>query len=185
MTAHADSTTSPRSSHDDSPSISLAELLHWERAEIDKWDEYFRKRPEALDFPFAPEDGPGARMSTVRGVVHHIVAVERRYADRLAGAEVTPYDGVPAEPHERLFDAARDANRRMSNWVATASHEDVTRMLEFQTISAGVLRGSARKVAAHAVLHGVRTWAQVATVLRLRGAPSGWQHDLIMSDALE
>jgi uncharacterized damage-inducible protein DinB len=164
--------------------IHLTELLHWERAELDAWERFFRQHPEALDFPFAPEDGADARMSTVRGVVHHIVAVERRYADRLAGAEVTAYDAIPQQPADALFAAARDANRRVAEWVASATEADLARVLEFGTISAGVHRGTARKIAAHAILHGVRTWAQVATVVRLRGVPSGWQHDLLLSDAL-
>ena len=177
--------SSARTVRTNGPTIHLADLLQWERAELDAWERFFHRHPDALEFPFAPEDGAGARMSTVRGVVHHIVAVERRYADRLAGAEVTQYDAIPREPTEALFAAAREANARIADWVASATDADLARMLEFQTISAGVHRGTARKIAAHAILHGVRTWAQVATVVRLRGVASGWGHDLLMSDALE
>ena len=61
----------------------------------------------------------------------------------------------------------------------------VARTLEFDTLSAGRLTGSARKIVAHALVHGVRHWAQLATILRQQGRPTtGWQHDLLLSDAM-
>lgn len=166
-------------------SLTFAELLQWERAELDAWAQFFDAHPHALDLPFAPGPGDDPRMATVRGVVHHVVAVERRYADRLAGAPVTPYDAIPAAPTTALFDAARDANARLARWVADATGAELERRLEFQTISAGTLRASARKIVAHALLHGVRTWAQVATVVRLGGAPGPGRHDFLLSDAMD
>ena len=165
--------------------LSLDELLRWERAELDGWARFFDAHPHALGLPFAPGPGGDPRMATVLGAVHHVVAVERRYADRLEGSPVTAYEAIPAAPAAALFDAGREANARLARWLAGASEADLRRPIEFQTISAGTLRASARKIAAHALLHGVRTWAQIATVVRLGGTPTGGRHDFLFSDATD
>jgi len=173
----------PETMRSTAPALSLGELVTYERQELARWAEYFAANPEALDLPFAP--GAGSRMPTVRAVVHHIAGVERRYADRLEGELPTPFEAIAQEPAEALFAAARDANARLGGWLARATEEELARVLEFETISAGTFRASARKIAAHALLHGVRTWAQVATVLRLNGVPTDGRHDLLFSEALE
>jgi len=173
----------PETTRHPAPALLLAELVEYEREELSRWAQYFAANPDALDLAFAP--GDGSRMPTVRAVVHHIAGVERRYADRLQGQPPTPFEAIAQEPAEALFAAARDANQRLGSWLARATEEDLARVLEFETISAGTFRASARKIAAHALLHGIRTWAQVATVLRLNGVPSDGRHDLLFSDALE
>jgi uncharacterized damage-inducible protein DinB len=57
-------------------------------------------------------------------------------------------------------------------------------MLEFQTLTAGTQKASARKVILHAMLHGLRHWAQLATIVREHGHATDWFHDILMSDAL-
>ncbi len=163
--------------------LTFAELLAYERETLSRWADYVAAHPEALALPF-DAGGGDARMATVRGVIHHIAAVERRYADRLAGDPVTPYDAVPSAPADALLAAARDAHDRLARWVAGASEADLARTIEFRTISAGAFRASARKIVAHALLHGVRHWAQLASHLRAAGRPAGWGHDLLLSDAL-
>lgn len=169
----------PSAAASDPAALSFVELLAYEREELDRWAAFFASHPGALDVPFAE-----GRTATVRGVVQHIAAVERRYADRLAGVPVTPYEAVPTHPDAALLAAARDANARLAAAAAGTSAEDLARVLEFTTLSAGTQRASARKIVAHALLHGVRTWAQVATVLRQRGAATEWHHDLLFSEAL-
>jgi uncharacterized damage-inducible protein DinB len=44
---------------------------------------------------------------------------------------------------------------------------------------------SRRKLMAHALFHGHRHWAQLATLLRTAGHPTGLVGDLIFSSALE
>lgn len=166
------------------PAITFDELLRYELDEISAWEQFCLRNPAALDVPFAPAAGTTARMATVGGVIHHIVAVETRYGDRLSRREITPYDAVPRRPIEALFAAARGANAQLAKWVTHASAEDLSDILEFETLSAGAFRASARKVVAHTLVHGIRTWAQLATVLRLQGHPSGDHHDLLFSDVL-
>lgn len=161
--------------------LSFRELLDWTAGETRRWRAWLAAQPAAaLDVPV----GAG-RTATVRQLVHHVVVVERRYADRLRDEPVSRYEDVPDESVDALFDAFEEGRRRLEEWIARASDADLARRLEFTTLSAGTLSASARKIVVHALLHGVRHWAQIATALRQHGYPSDWHHDILMSDALE
>ncbi len=162
-----------------SADLTFGELLDYTAAEAGRWAEYFAAHPEALDFPFAE-----GRLATVRGVVQHVFAVERRYADRLNDEPVSAYDAIPADSADALFAAGRDARERLERYLARASDADLARRHTFETLSAGTQSASARKIVAHALIHAVRTWAQLATVVRQRGVPTHGRHDLLFSNAL-
>jgi uncharacterized damage-inducible protein DinB len=163
------------------PALTLRELLDYTRAETEHWHRWLAARPpEALELPV----GEG-RTATVRGLVHHIIVVERRYTDRLRGEPVTSYEDVPNAPLDALFATFDDTRARLDEWLASASDADLARRLEFQTISAGTLSASARKIVVHLLLHGVRHWAQLATALRQQGHATDWPHDILMSDAFD
>jgi len=97
---------------------------------------------------------------------------------------VTPYDSIDTSSMDALFAAGREARRQLERYLDGAAEGDLARRLEFQTISAGTLSASARKIVAYALLHGVRHWAQLATVLRQHGRRTSWMHDLLLSEAL-
>jgi uncharacterized damage-inducible protein DinB len=82
----------------------------------------------------------------------------------------------------RIFESGR---RDLEAWLASASQADLARQYTFETISAGTLSASARKIVIHALVHGIRHWAQLATAVRQQGHPTNWMHDILMSDALE
>ena len=161
--------------------LSFRELLDYTRAETEHWHRWLGAQPPGtLDLPV----GVG-RTATVRGLIHHIIVVERRYTDRLRGEPVTTYESVPADSLDTLFGVFDDTRTRLEEWLATATDADLARRLEFQTLSAGTLTASAHKIVVHLLLHGVRHWAQLATALRQQGHPTDWPHDILMSDALE
>lgn len=162
------------------PSLPLRELLDYSTAETLKWRDWFAAHPsDILELPA----GTG-RTATVRQLIHHIVVVERRYADRIRNEPVTTYEDVPSDSTEALFGAFADARRRLDEWVMNASEADFARELEFTTLSAGTRVASARKIVVHSLLHGIRHWAQIAMVVRQHGHPTDWYHDILMSDAL-
>ena len=163
------------------PALTIRELLDYTAAETRHWHHWLAAQsPDVLDLPV----GVG-RTATVRGLIHHIIVVERRYTDRLRGEPVTTYESVPSDTLDALFAAFDDTRARLDAWLASASDADLAQRLEFQTLSAGTLTGSARKVLVHLLLHGVRHWAQLATALRQQGHATDWPHDILMSDALE
>ena len=161
--------------------LTFRELLDYTAAETEHWHRWLAGQPpEVLELPA----GTG-RTATVRGLLHHIIVVERRYIDRLRGEPVTRYEDVPADSLDALFGAYAEGRARLEGWLASATEADLARRLEFETISAGTLSASARKIVVHLLLHGVRHWAQLAMTLRQQGHATDWPHDILMSVALE
>ncbi|HEX8830760.1 MAG TPA: DinB family protein [Longimicrobium sp.] len=161
--------------------LTFAELMAYTDEETGRWHAWLRAQdPEVMEVRV----GEGSR-ATVREIIHHIFAVERRYADRLLGELPTAYEAIPMEPLDTLFEVHREGRELLRRFVERATPDDWARVLVFETITAGTLRASARKIVAHALLHGIRHWAQIATALRAHGYPQPWMHDLLMSEALD
>ncbi len=56
--------------------------------------------------------------------------------------------------------------------------------LDFHWLPPQARTSSRRKVMAHALFHSQRHWAQLATLVRAAGFPSGFKGDLLFSSAL-
>jgi uncharacterized damage-inducible protein DinB len=159
--------------------LSFRELLAYTGEETERWEAWLRAAdPAVLDVSL----GEG-RWGTVRELLFHTFLVERRYADRLLGDPITPYEGVPHDTVDELFAIHRAARERMERYVAGATAGEWDEVLTFETLLYGPMHGSRRKVVAHALLHGVRHWAQVATALRQPGHEL-WPHDLMAATSI-
>lgn len=160
------------------PALRLAELLAYCGSESHKWRDWFAKNPTALKVKTDI-----AQATTAAQLVQHIVAVDLRYAQRLLGEPVTPYDSLPTDA-ESLFKIADDAFAKLRSFLDSAKEEDWKVVLEFPTRSAGTLSGSRKKIFIHTLLHSVRHWAQIATALRAEGFKQDWPHDFLMTETM-
>jgi uncharacterized damage-inducible protein DinB len=160
--------------------LSFRELMARTDEETRRWEAWFREAgPAALQVSL----GEG-RWKTVGSLIYHVFMVERRYAERLLGQPVTPYaDETPTELDE-IFAQHGEARSRLERFVARARPEEWGETLTFETIMAGTLVASKRKIVAHALMHGIRHWAQIATALRQAGHGEQWMHDIIASPSV-
>jgi uncharacterized damage-inducible protein DinB len=150
--------------------ISFEHLLSANEAETQKWRAWFGAQPAAvLDVPLGI-----AQANNGREFLLHIFAVELRYAERLKGLPVTEYEALPSGSVAELFGTGERARGMFRDYLAKASDEDLAVVMEFPTRTAGIVLASKRKMFAHAMLHGVRHWAQLATALREAGRPTNW-----------
>lgn len=159
------------------PSAALSNdlLVAYTEGETRRWFDWFAAHPEAaLDVPV----GEG-HTSTIRGMIVHIFAVELRYAERLLGEEVTPYESLRSEALRDLFGIGGRAREKLHRFIAVATDDDLSRVLTFETASMGTITASARIIVAHFFIHGVRHWAQIATALRQAGYRDQWPHDFL------
>jgi len=160
--------------------LSFRELMAYTDEETSRWEAWLRAQdPAVLDLGL----GEG-RWSTVRELVFHTFLVERRYADRLLGEPITAYEGVPHATVDELFAIHRAARAALERYVDRATPEEWDEVLTFQTLLLGPMYGSRRKIVGHALLHGVRHWAQIAMALRQAGWPEQWPHDLLAATAI-
>jgi|SRR5205807_1110411 len=163
--------------------LTTDELLNYCSEENRRWREWFLKNPAALDLP---SDIAGTK--NVREVVLHILAVELRYSERLLGKDpVTDYNQLPAGSVDELFSAASSSEKQFREFLAKAKDSDPLwqEVLTFPTRTGGVLSASRRKIFAHALLHGIRHWGQLATFLRQQGHKQDWPHDFIFSQVMQ
>lgn len=159
--------------------FSIDEWIRHNAAETRHWQEWFTKHPDALDIPIDI-----AQTTKVRELVLHVIAVDLRYAERLNGQEVTPYEKMPQDAEE-LFTLADRTFEALRRYAQRASQDELRQEIEFPTRSQGTLRATKRKILLHTLMHSVRHWAQLATELRKAGFKTDWQHDLLMSDVIE
>jgi uncharacterized damage-inducible protein DinB len=108
-----------------------------------------------------------------------------RWNQRLAGLPVTPKEDVPAGPLDALFELHKRATEIFAG-LLTAPDEnwDESYTLDMDWVPPEKRTVSRRKIALHALFHSQRHWAQLATLVRDAGFPSGFQGDLLFSPAL-
>ena len=160
--------------------FSFSEMLEANARETDKWRTWFeRQQAERLDLPLGI-----AGAKDVREFLLHIFAVELRYAERLTGSAITEYESMPTGSVRDLFGIGEKARGLYRQYLSGVTDVDLASVMEFPTRSAGVLRASKRKMFTHAMLHGVRHWAQLATALREKGHGTDRGHDFLFSDVM-
>jgi uncharacterized damage-inducible protein DinB len=160
--------------------ITLDELLADNDAATEKWKAWFAANPAALEVPCAIYNS-----GTVRGLLKHIFAVELRHSQRLLGQEVTSYDAIPVGSLEDLMAIHAQAIQNLRKFLSTASDAALLEVIPLQTVSAGTLYASRRKMFAHILLHSMRHQAQLTSLLREAGYKTDWPKDFLFSEALE
>ncbi len=161
--------------------ISFDELLDWNESELKKWRAWFEVQPATvLELPIRI-----AQTKNVREFLLHIFAVELRYAQRLNREEISSYESLPQNTVADLFGIGDRARVGLRKYLANATDEQLKSVKEFQTRTAGTLRASERKIFAHAMMHSVRHWAQLATALREAGYEAKWMKDFLATEVME
>jgi uncharacterized damage-inducible protein DinB len=159
--------------------LSMEELLSWNNEASDFWKMYFDAHPELLEM----KCGIGGA-TKVLDLIRHIWGAELRWAQRLAGEPEMPREAVPMGPLEAIFELHLRAEGIFKRLLVNP-HEDWDALYTLQANWLPDKRTfSRRKVLGHVLLHGQRHWAQLATLVREAGSPSGFRGDLLFSASL-
>ncbi len=161
------------------PALTLEEILNWADESAQRWFKFFAATPAALAVPC----GVYKSDTTALGLARHIVVVEVRYAQRLANLPVIDYEAVPSDSLDALIALHNDAVAQFHALLADPA-QDWEAEMDFVTLTAGTLHASRRKVLAHTLLHGIRHWAQLATLCRAAGHLASVHGDLMASSSL-
>ena len=152
------------------PVLDADEMLAWLEKTSEGWRALIREHPEVLAMPC---DVMG--VSTVGELLQHIVAVEVRYAERLAELPATEYSAIPFDSADAIY-ATHD--RAMALFYGQLAREvDWDEKIEFTTRTQGRMRSSRKTIFFHATLHSIRHYAQLATLVRQHGVKPGFQMD--------
>jgi uncharacterized damage-inducible protein DinB len=162
------------------PAITLEELLAWNQEASSFWKAHLEANPALLELPC----GIGGT-ANVQELVAHIWGVELRWGQRVAGLPMTDRKDMPTGPLEAIYDLhlkAVDIFRGMLDDAGLKWDETIT--MDLPWLQPPTRAFSRRKIVGHALFHGQRHWAQLATLVRAAGFPSGFMGDLLLSSAL-
>jgi uncharacterized damage-inducible protein DinB len=155
------------------PALTADETIAWLDMTSKHWRALIEEHPEILQLPC---DVMG--VGTVGALLQHIVAVELRYAEQLVGLPPTEYAAIPFDSAAAIY-ATHDRAMKMYRELL-ASDLDWDAKFDFVTRSMGPMRASRKTILFHALLHGIRHYAQLATLVRQHGIKPGWQMDYLM-----
>jgi uncharacterized damage-inducible protein DinB len=160
--------------------VTMEELLAWNEQASDFWKAHLEANPALLELPC----GIGGA-ADVQQFVRHIWGVELRWAQRLAGLPVITIKEMIAGPLEALFEVHLKAVEIFRGLLSASDQSwEETFTLNFDWLPPEAQTVTRRKVLAHALFHSQRHWAQLATLVRAAGFPSGFKGDLLFSPAL-
>ena len=161
--------------------LSLNNLLDYTDWERHKWHAWFGQHgASALKISAGPH-GDG-RFEAVGELVRHIFSAEKRYVERLSGRPLTDPTSIPADKVDALFQFGERSRSGLRDFIATFPARDWDVPQDF-TILNSFLRATPRKIVIHILMHEIRHWAQIATLLRLHGLTDEF-HDLLFSPVL-
>ncbi len=156
------------------PALTAEELLTWVDRTALGWRDLVLEHPEILALPCDIMN-----VQTAGGLLQHIVAAQLRYAERLAGMPVSDYSQIPADSAASIYATHQRAAAIFRNLFA--AELDWSEPLEFST-RAGEARSSHKTILFHALLHGIRHYAQLATLVRQHGIKPAWPMDYLFMD---
>lgn len=159
--------------------LSGEELLAWNDLTARKWRDFVTATPAVLAVPCDIRE-----VDTVGKLMQHIVAVELRYAQRLAIVPETEYSAVPYGTGDEILATHLQAVALFRHGLAQPDF-DWQQEIEFATISAGRMRSSRKTVFVHAMMHSMRHYAQLATLVRQHGFKPDWPMDYLFMNMVK
>jgi uncharacterized damage-inducible protein DinB len=154
------------------PILTAQDLIAWNEKTATNWQRLLTSHPELLTRTC---DIAGTK--TVAELLQHIVAVELRYAERLADLPVSDYANIPFGTVESLYATHDRAVAIFQQLLASEINWDEP--LEFTTRTMGSARSTRKTIFFHALLHGIRHYAQLASLVRQHGVKPDWPMDYL------
>jgi len=161
--------------------IQLNDLIDYTEWERGKWRDFFLKHGDNILSVSVGAHRDG-RFETIGDWVSHIFSAEMRYIDRLTSRPLTDPASIPKDSVDALFEFGKRSREGLKKFleVEPAGGWDTPRDLQILTFS---ISATPKKIVTHIVMHEIRHWAQIATVLRLNGYVEEF-HDLLGSPVL-
>ncbi len=158
----------------DTPGISFVELLEYVQEQTEGWRALFLRHPFLLNVDATPT-------STVADLLFHIFTTEYHIAQRLVGETMRKDEDFARRTVSDLFSIGESARLKMREYLAQTDGEEVNRVRTFPSPTLGEFQATPKKMLTHAIVHGIRHWAQIARVVRENGHRAEFSHDVLFS----
>ena len=148
----------------------MLDYTAWQRK---RWHDSLRNHGEQVLQIGAGPNGDG-RFEVIGDLIRHIFSAEKRYVERLSGRALTDTASIPNDKIEALFEFGQQSRKELKELLETfpAAQWDVPRELKILNF---VVERHPRKIVTHVVMHEIRHWAQIGTLLRLNGFAGDFQ----------
>jgi uncharacterized damage-inducible protein DinB len=158
--------------------LTLEDLMAYTSWERQKWHHFFEQHGARVLKTSAGPHGDG-RFNTVGDLVRHIFGAEKRYIERLTNRQLTDLASIPSDDLEAVFRFGNQSRKGLQEFLRTFPDEkwDMPEELHFPNLNA-TATATPRKIVIHVLMHEIRHWAQIATLLRLNGVVSEF-HDFL------
>ncbi len=156
------------------PGLTGKELMAWVERTSLGWRELMAAHPEALGIACDIRE-----TKSVAEMLQHIVAAELRYAERLSGLAETPYETVAYDSVAVIYTTH---DKAMALLQQLDAHPDAywEEWIDFATRRGGTIRATRRTVFIHLLMHSIRHYAQLATLMRQHAIPPNWAMDYLL-----
>jgi uncharacterized damage-inducible protein DinB len=161
--------------------LSVNDLLDYTDWERRKWQACLGRQGEAALGMAAGPNGDG-RFETVGDLIKHIFSAEKRYVERLTGRPLTDPASIPNARLEEVFEFGQKSRSDLKDLIDTFPADEWDAMKEFKILNF-TAHGTPRKIVMHVLIHEIRHWAQIGTLLRLNGVVDDF-HDFAASPVL-
>ncbi len=155
------------------PDMTPDNLLQWNEITAVKWRGFVNTNPAILTIPSDIREA-----KTVGQVLQHVSAVELRFAQRLAAQPESDYADVAYGTGDEIYATHTRALDLIRTLLADPAY-DWSVEFDFNTITAGRIRASRQAVFIHALMHSIRHYAQLATLVRQHGFKPNWPMDYL------
>jgi uncharacterized damage-inducible protein DinB len=158
------------------PALTAEEILAWNDKTAQGWRQLLTRNPELLT-----QSCDIAGTKTVAELLQHIVAAQLRYAERLANLPISDYATIPFDSVDSIYSTHDRATALFKQLFV--SDIDWDEPLDFTTRTMGTLHSNRKTILFHALLHGVRHYAQLASLVRRCGVKPDWPMDYLFMHA--
>jgi uncharacterized damage-inducible protein DinB len=158
------------------PVLTAEEILAWNEKTAQGWRQLLTKHPELLT-----QSCDIAGTKTVAELLQHIVAAQLRYAERLANLPISDYATIPFDSVDSIYSTHDRATALFKQLFVSDINWDEP--LDFTTRTMGTLHSNRKTILFHALLHGVRHYAQLASLVRRCGVKPDWPMDYLFMHA--
>jgi uncharacterized damage-inducible protein DinB len=150
------------------------ELQAWVEYTTGGWKKFFVAHPEVLAFPCDVRE-----TKTVAEFLRHIVAVELLFAERLHGLTGTPFEEIAYDSLDAIY---LTHDKAMALLRELDAQEDAfwESWMEFPMRKGGLIRTPRRVVLVHLLMHSIRHYAQLATLVRQQGIATELHLDYLL-----
>jgi uncharacterized damage-inducible protein DinB len=162
-------------------SLSLDDLIEYTDWERRKWRDRLQRHGERVLEISAGPDGDG-RFESVGDLIRHIFSAEKRYVERLSGQPLTDTASISKNSIEALFIFSQQSRKELKELLENFPAQEWDATKEYKILDYSIA-ASPKKIVTHILMHEIRHWAQIGTLLRLNGL-KGEFHDFLFSPAM-